>query len=66
MSQKSEADTSYILLDPTWRTTLKADEEFGEIQIWKLHNTQQYIEEVEMRTWNNEDSNRLDHQYSSL
>jgi hypothetical protein len=61
MSQKCEADTSYILLDPTWRTTLKADEKFGEIQIWRLHNTQQYVEEVEIRTWNNEDSNRLDH-----
>jgi hypothetical protein len=33
MSQKCEADTSYILLDPTSRTTLKADEEFGELQI---------------------------------
>jgi hypothetical protein len=27
---------------------------------------QRYIEEVEMRTYDNEDSNRLDHQYSSL
>jgi hypothetical protein len=60
MCQKCKADTSYILLDTTWRTTLKANEEFGEIQIWRLHNTQQYIEEVEMRTWNNEESNRLD------
>jgi hypothetical protein len=33
MSQKCEADTSHILLYPTWRATLKADEEFGEIQI---------------------------------
>jgi hypothetical protein len=31
MSQKCEAATSYILLEPTWRTTLKANEEFGEI-----------------------------------
>jgi hypothetical protein len=30
---------------------MKADEEFREIQIWKLHNIQQHIEEVEMRTW---------------
>jgi hypothetical protein len=27
---------------------------------------QRYIEEVEMRTYDNEDSNRLDHQYFSL
>jgi hypothetical protein len=28
----------------------------------KTAQHQQYIEEVEMRTWNNEDSNRIDHQ----
>jgi hypothetical protein len=41
---------------------LKANEELGEILIWRLHNTQQYNEEVEIRTRNNGDSVRQDHQ----
>jgi hypothetical protein len=66
MSHKCEAETSYILLDPTWSTMWKDNEELEEMLIWSLYNTPQYIEEVEMRTWNNEDSNRPGHQYSSL
>jgi hypothetical protein len=43
----------------------------GRQRIWrnadvKSAQHQRYIEEVEMRTNDNEDNNRLDHQYSSL
>jgi hypothetical protein len=50
MCQKCETDTPYIFLDPTLRTTLKANEELGEILIRRLHNDQRCIAEVEMRT----------------
>jgi hypothetical protein len=45
---------------------IEGQQRTGRILMWRLHNTQQYNEEVGIRTRNNEDCNRLDHQDSSL
>jgi hypothetical protein len=62
MCQKCEVDTPYFI---PWRNMVHYME--GQRRTWIIADMKTaqhpwYIEEVEMRTWNNEDSNRIDHQ----
>jgi hypothetical protein len=66
MCQKCETDTPYVI---PWLNMMHHLE--GQRRTWrngdmKTTQHQRYIEEVEMRTRNNEGSDRIDHQDSSL
>jgi hypothetical protein len=65
MCQKCETDTPYVTPRPNMMHYVE-----GQWGTWRNTNMkttqhQRYFEEVEMRTWSNEDSNRI-HQDSSL
>jgi hypothetical protein len=62
MCQKCETDTPYVI---PWLNMMHYEE--GQQKTWinadmKTAQHQRYIEEVKMRTWKNEASNRIDHQ----
>jgi hypothetical protein len=66
MCQKCETETPYIFLDPNMKDYIEGQWRTGRNAGMKTAQHHQYIEEVEMRRGNNEDSHRIDDQYSSL